>query len=167
MQTNPEPASIRPICPADNAAMARIIRQVMTEYGAVGEGYSINDPEVDRMYEQYCGADHAFFVIESAGSVVGGAGVAPLRRGGDGVCELRKMYLLPGARGKGLGRQLLQKCLEAARQRGFRTCYLETINRMDRAQRLYLSAGFTPLDGPMGSTGHNACDAWYALELVD
>jgi putative acetyltransferase len=157
--------AIRPIRPNDNPAMARIIRQVMTEYGAVGEGYSIQDPEVDSMYEGYAASDHAFFVIEAEGKVVGGAGIAPLLGGGDSVCELRKMYLLPEGRGRGWGRQLLEQCLTAARERGFRTCYLETVQRMGEAQRLYLAAGFKPLTGPMGNTGHNSCDAWYAMEL--
>jgi putative acetyltransferase len=167
MQTTPQTALIRPIRPADNEAMAGIIRQVMTEYGAIGEGYSINDPEVDHLYQQYQGTGHAFFVIESGGQVAGGAGIAPLKGAQAGVCELRKMYLLPEARGKGWGRQLLHKCLKAARELGFSTCYLETVTRMDRAQRLYLNAGFTPLDGPLGSTGHDSCDAWYALQLAD
>ncbi len=167
MQHSPATATIRPIRPADNPAMARIIRQVMTEYGAVGDGYSILDPEVDAMYEAYAAPDHAFFVVEREGKVVGGAGIAPLRDSGEGVCELRKMYLLPEGRGQGWGRQLLGHCLAAARERGFRTCYLETVHRMGEAQKLYLAAGFKPLAGPMGNTGHNACDAWYAMELID
>ncbi len=166
MQPSHATATLRPIQPNDNVPMARIIRQVMTEYGAVGEGYSINDPEVDALYEQYAAPGHVFFVAESNGRVVGGAGIAPLQGAGEGVCELRKMYLLPEGRGRGLGRQLLGQCLAAARERGFRTCYLETVHRMGEAQRLYLSAGFKPLPGPMGNTGHNACDAWYAMELA-
>jgi putative acetyltransferase len=167
MQHSTNTATIRTIRPADNPTMARIIRQVMTEYGAVGEGYSINDPEVDHMYEQYASPDSAFFVVEAEGKVVGGAGIAPLQGGGDGVCELRKMYLLPEGRGRGWGRQLLGQCLSAARERGFRMCYLETVHRMGEAQRLYLSSGFKLLTGPMGNTGHNSCNAWYARELVD
>jgi len=37
---------------------------------------------------------------------------------------------------------------------------------MGEARRLYGAAGFRPLTGPMGSTGHNSCNAWYALDLV-
>jgi putative acetyltransferase len=44
---------LRPIAVADNPAVAQIIRTVMTEFGAVGKGYSIEDPEVDAMYEAY------------------------------------------------------------------------------------------------------------------
>ena len=167
MQRATNTATIRPIRPADNPAMARIIRQVMTEYGAVGEGYSINDPEVDNLYGQYAAPDHTFFVIEAEGKVMGGAGIAPLQGGREGVCELRKMYLLPEGRGRGWGRLLLGQCLSAARERGFRTCYLETVDRMGEAQRLYLAAGFKLLTGPMGNTGHNSCDTWYAMDLAD
>lgn len=157
--------SIRLIQPNDNPFMAQIIRQVMTEYGAVGEGYSINDPEVDSMYEHYQGPRHAFFVIDAAGQIVGGAGIAPLQGGEEGVCELRKMYLLPVVRGLGLGRQILDRCLDTAREKMFHTCYLETLDRMSKARQLYLAAGFKSLSGPLGYTGHGSCDAWYALEL--
>ena len=45
--------AIRPIEPRDDAAMARIIRAVMPEFGAVGCGFAINDPEVDWMHRAY------------------------------------------------------------------------------------------------------------------
>jgi putative acetyltransferase len=48
-------AFIRPSRCEDNSAIAEVIRQVMTEHGAVGEGYSIQDPEVDTMHEAYAG----------------------------------------------------------------------------------------------------------------
>ncbi len=157
---------IRPIEPQDDETMARIIRRVMPEFGCVGEGYSINDPEVDQLYENYRAEGYAFFVLETAGTVVGGAGIAPLA-GGDGTtCELRKMYFLPEVRGHGFGRKLLQTCLDRARQMGYHTCYLETVSRMETAGKLYQSFGFRPLSGPAGNTGHNSCDAWYELSLV-
>jgi putative acetyltransferase len=44
---------LRTIRPGDNPQVAGIIRSVMTEFGAVGPGFSIMDPEVDHMYEAY------------------------------------------------------------------------------------------------------------------
>ena len=41
------------------------------------------------------------------------------------------MYLLPAARGHGIGRRLLEMCVDAARGLGYRTCYLETLAQMD------------------------------------
>ena len=157
---------LRPIEPRDDPAMAAIIRQVMTEHGAVGAGYSIEDAEVDAMAEHYAGERCAFFVVERGGEVVAGAGIAPLAGAEDeSVCELRKMYALPSVRGIGIGRRLLERCLEAARAEGFRLCYLETLQHMHLARALYEKVGFRPLDAPMGNTGHHSCNGWYAMEL--
>ena len=162
-----EGVRIRPIEPRDEAQMAQVIRTVMTEFGAVGCGYSIEDAEVDHMHAAYAGPRSAFFVAERDGKVLAGGGIAPLQGAGrDDVCELRKMYALEEARGLGLGRRLLELCLEHARGAGFRVCYLETLRHMHRARALYEQAGFRPLDGPMGDTGHFTCDAWFALELA-
>ena len=61
--------SFRPIRKSDNAVVGGIIRQVMTEFGAVGRGYSIEDPEVDDMYGAYKSPTAAFFVVEKKGLV--------------------------------------------------------------------------------------------------
>ena len=158
-------AEIRPIRSADDPVIARIIREVMTEYGAVGEGYSIVDPEVDGMTAAYDGEDAAYFVAVLDGTVVGGAGIGPLVGGPPDVCELKKMYLLPAARGHGFGRRLMDLCLGAAREAGYDRCYLETLGHMTEARRLYERNGFIPLPGPMGATGHTGCDGWYIRDL--
>lgn len=156
---------IRPIAPADDAAVAAIIRSVMPEFGAEGPGFAINDPEVAHMSAAYDREGAAYFVVERAGLVEGGGGIAPLEGGPDGVCELRKMYFLPALRGLGAGAALMQRCLEAARSLGYRQCYLETLRGMDAAAKLYERSGFTRLEGPMGSTGHFGCNRFYLREL--
>lgn len=145
--------------------MAAIIREVMTSFGAYGPGYSINDPEVDAMSAHYAGPRAAFFVVEQEGRVLGGGGFGPLAGADADTCELRKMYFLPELRGRGVGASLLGRCLDAARARGYRRCYLETLTRMDAAQKLYAKAGFTPLPGPLGATGHSGCNRFYVFEL--
>lgn len=160
-----EGTTIRPIVAGDDARMASIIRRVMTEYRAVGEGYSIVDPEVDTMAEAYAGDDAAYFVALVDGEVMGGAGIAHLVGGQPDVCELKKMYLLREARGLGLGRRLMERCLDAARAAGYRRCYLETLEHMTEARGLYESRGFQPLDAPMGATGHTGCNGWYIRDL--
>lgn len=156
---------IRPITPADDAAVAAIIRTVMPEFGADGPGFAIHDPEVQAMHAAYHRPGAAYFVVEAGGRVQGGGGVAPLDGGPDGVCELRKMYFLPELRGRGAGAALMARCLEAARALGHRQCYLETLRGMDQAQKLYERSGFQRLDGPMGSTGHFGCNRFYVLTL--
>ena len=145
---------LRPIQRKDNPAVARIIRDVMTEYGAVGCGFSIQDAEVDSMFESYPAPRSGFFVIEHQRVVLGCGGFAPLAGGAADVCELRKMYYRPELRGKGQGARLLGQILDAARDAGFRMCYLETLESMTHAQKLYQRLGFKDQDGPMGSTGH-------------
>jgi putative acetyltransferase len=157
--------TLRPIRPDDDAAMAEVIRAVMPEFGACGPGFAITDPEVDHLSRAYAQPGSAYFVLQRDGRVVGGGGLAPLAGGEPGVCELRKMYFLPEARGSGHGRAMLDLCLETARRFGYRRCYLETLTGMDAAMRLYERAGFTQLCAPLGATGHFGCDRWYAREL--
>jgi putative acetyltransferase len=156
---------LRPISAADDAAMAQVIRTVMPEFGASGPGFAINDPEVDHLSVAYSVPRSAYFVLVRDGNVVGGSGIAPLAGGDPDVCELRKMYFLGEVRGHGQGRRMLQRCIEAARQFGYHRCYLETLTGMDAAQHLYVQAGFKPLCGPLGATGHFACDRYFVLDL--
>ncbi len=157
--------AIRPIVVGDDAAMAAIIRSVMPEFGANGSGFAISDPEVDWMTRAYAKPRHAYFVVEREGVVLGGGGIAPLAGGDGDTCELRKMYFLREARGIGAGTALMTRCLDAARDAGFRQCYLETLTGMDAAQRLYERSGFRRIHGPMGATGHGGCNTFYLLAL--
>lgn len=163
--TLPDGFAIRTISQADDAAMANIIRTVMPEFGAVGSGFAISDPEVAWMSRAYAEPRHVYFVIERDGRVLGGGGIAPLAGGDGDTCELRKMYFLPEARGIGAGAAMMSRCLDAAREAGFTRCYLETLTGMDAAQRLYERSGFRRIDGPMGATGHGGCNTFYLLAL--
>ena len=150
--------TLRPITPADNPVVAQIVRTVMPEFGCVGEGFSINDPELEDMYTTYHQPRSAFYVLEEDGMAVGVGGYAPLAGGDGSVCELRKMYLLPAARGKGGGKLIMEACLSGARKAGFAAMYLETVTAMTTAAQVYRRYGFELIDGPMGATGHGGCD---------
>lgn len=158
--------SIRPITRRDDRAMAGVIRTVMTEFGACGPGFAIVDPEVDRMSRAYRKDRHGYWVVVRGERVVGGGGFGQLTGAGDEVCELRKMYFLPEARGVGMGAALLAHILDQAARAGYRVCYLETLLSMTQARRLYQAFGFRQIDGPMGATGHFGCDAYYVRDLA-
>ena len=149
----------------DITVVADIIRLVMTEFGAVGCGYSINDSEVDDMYAAYAPAGSEFYVVEFDGRVLGCGGFAPLTDGDKVTCELRKMYFLSELRGLGVGAELLNLCLEEAANAGYEYCYLETMDSMEQARRLYGAHGFKYLEERMGDTGHSSCGTWMAREL--
>ena len=87
-------AAIRPIRATDDAALAAIIRSVMPEFGADGDGFAITDPEVDTMHRAYTAPRAAYWVVDLEGRVAGGCGFAPLEGGPSTVCELRKMYFV-------------------------------------------------------------------------
>lgn len=157
--------TLRPIERDDNPAVAALIRQVMSEFGAVGTGYSINDPEVDDMHGAYPAPEAGFWVIERDGRILGCGGVGPLAGVGKDTCELRKMYFLPELRGLGLGTRLLNHCLAFARRAGYAQCYLETLASMHHARKLYAKHGFELLDAPMGATGHSGCNTWMIRRL--
>jgi putative acetyltransferase len=156
---------IRPIQKRDNSPVARIIREVMTEFQAIGDGYSIVDPEVDDMYGSYRNNRSCYYVIVLDKEVVGCGGIAPLTGGDKFTCELRKMFFLPETRGLGLGRRLLLLLMRESRKRGYKKCYLETLDRMSRANDLYRESGFELLKKPIGNTGHCNCDRWYLMNL--
>ncbi|MEP6591089.1 MAG: GNAT family N-acetyltransferase [Gemmatimonadota bacterium] len=162
----PDGYAFRPIEDRDDIEVAQVIRTVMPEFGADGPGFAIHDPEVNAMTLAYDRPRASYFVVTHLGRVVGGGGVAPLDGGDADTCELRKMYFLPEARGLGLGRLMLQRCLQRARAIGYRYCYLETLGRMSAARKLYEANGFVLIDGPMGDTGHSSCDTFYSLDLA-
>lgn len=157
--------TVRKLLPTDNSSVQRIIRTVMPEFGASGQGFAIHDAEVEDMFGAYEQSGHAYFVYEEEGKVLGGGGIGPLKGGDARTCELKKMYFLPEGRGKGLGQQVLTACLDAARALGYNTCYLETFNTMNQAMKLYERNGFRKINGPCGSTGHFACDVFYSRPL--
>ena len=157
--------NIRPMEKKDKAVVAEIIRLVMTEFGAIGCGYSINDSEVDDMYTAYASAGSAFYVVELDGRILGCGGYGPLTGGDTVTCELRKMYFRSELRGLGVGAELLNLCLEEATNADFQHCYLETMDTMEQARRLYGKHGFKYLDAPMGNTGHTSCGTWMARKL--
>lgn len=156
---------IRRIQPADNAAVANVIRTVMTEFGAVGSGFSIEDPEVDAMFEAYAGPMAKFYVVEQGQRLHGCGGIAPLAGADRDTCELKKMYFLPEVRGQGVGRLLAETLLRDAAGLGFRRIYIETLESMAAANRLYQKLGFERLEKSLGNTGHCGCDTFYALDL--
>lgn len=161
---------LRAIQPSDNAQVAQVIQTVMPEFNCVGEGYSINDPEVLDMTAAYSGPGSAFFVIETgadAGAkIIGVAGYAPLSNGDSKTCELRKMYILREGRGQGGGRLLMDACLRGAMADGYTRMYLETVKEMTTAASVYQKYGFEYLDDPLGNTGHCGCDRYMVKPLV-
>jgi putative acetyltransferase len=156
---------IRTIQPHDNPALAVIVRNTLAEFGANHPGTVYYDPTTDHLFELFQKERSIYYVALINDEIVGGAGIYPSDGLPEDTCELVKMYLLPQARGAGLGRQLINGSLSFAKQAGYSKIYLETMPELQQAMKVYEKFGFKYLDGPMGNTGHYGCERWMILEL--
>ncbi len=160
-----ETAIIRPIRPSDNKEIARIIRTVLTEFKANKPGTAYFDNSLDELYNVFSCPQAAYWVVEQEDQIIGGAGIYPTNGLPDNYCELVKLYLLPEARGKGIGKQLIQQCFDAAGKAGFTHVYLETMPELVTAIPLYEKMGFIYLFQALGASGHFGCSVWMTKEL--
>jgi putative acetyltransferase len=156
---------IQEIKPLHDTKVCEIIKKVGEEYGAIGEGFGPSDPEVKAMSQNYKDESSSRYLVATIkGSIVGGSGIASFN-GSNDVCELRKLFLLSESRGLGLGKKLTEDCLEYAKRKGYKKCYLDTLRSMKSAIALYEKLGFKHLDKPLEGTIHNSCDVWMLKEL--
>ena len=81
----------------------------------------------------------------------------------DGGYEVAKMTVAEGLRGGGLGRRLMQACVDAGRAAGAPRLYLETNSGLAPALALYRSFGFRELD--KAGSDYRRCDVWMELPL--
>ncbi|MGC4034548.1 MAG: GNAT family N-acetyltransferase [Chitinophagaceae bacterium] len=157
--------TIRTIQPSDNEDLAKIIRNTLAEFGANHPGTVYYDSTTDTLFELFQKEESIYFVGIIDGKIVGGAGIYPSDGLPTDTCELVKMYLLPEARGIGLGRKLIDQCIEFARQNNYKNVYLESMPELKKALTVYEKFGFTYLNGPMGNTGHFGCELWMLKKL--
>lgn len=158
---------IRPIEPGDNAQLAKVVRNTLAEFGANHPGTVYYDPTTDALYELFRQPHSAYFVAVKDNRILGGGGIFHTEGLPADTCELVKMYLVPEARGIGLGKAIIEKCFETARNFGFSKIYLETMPELKQALTVYEKFGFSYLDGPMGNSGHFGCERWMIKSLED
>jgi putative acetyltransferase len=156
---------IRKIEPKDNLKIAAVIRNVFEELDAPKVGTAYADPHLNTLFEVYQKDHEIYFVVEKDEIILGGCGIGNLVDAEFKICELQKMYSAKEARGKGIAKELMHKCLTFAKQVGYDKCYIETLPFMKEAQKLYVKSGFTYINGPMGSTGHTTCDVFMIKDL--
>lgn len=156
---------IRRIERADNPTIAAIIRQTLKEFGANHPGTVYYDKTTDHLFELFQQERSAYNIALLNGQIVGGGGIYPTEGLPEDTCELVKMYLVPEARGTGLGSKMISLCLEQAKEYGFSNVYLETMTELKAALKVYERMGFAYLGGPMGNSGHFGCPLWMIRSL--
>lgn len=158
--------SIRTICEEDNQPLAAIIRKTLEEFGANHPGTVYFDPTTDALFQLFSNTPGSvYFVAEKGGVIVGGGGIFPSHGLPPDTCELVKMYLLPEVRGLGLGRKIIEACIQFAKDSGYQNIYIETMPELKKAMDTYEKFGFVYLDGPLGQTGHFGCELWMLKKL--
>ena len=106
--------------------------------------------------EEFAPPEGAFLIARIEGSAAGCGGLC---RFDEATAEVRRMYVVPQARGRGVGRELLGGLIAAARELGYARIRLETGNRQHEAEALYRSAGFAviPCWGPYADDPKSVC----------
>ena len=155
----------RPIEKKDNKEIAELIRGVFREFNIHRPGTVYFDPTTDNLYDLFRKPGSEYWVAEENGTIIGGCGVYPTPGLPYGCAELVKFYLSASQRGKGIGRQLMEKIFDSTEKIGYRQLYLESLPELSRAISLYEKAGFKFIDGPLGKSGHFGCNIWMLKDL--
>ncbi len=156
---------IRLIEPEDNQATAQMIRAVFEEFDAPKIGTVYSDPTTDQLYELFQAATNSvFFLAVENNQVLGSCGIYPTPGLPQGCAELVKFYLSKEARGKGLGKALMEKSTQAAIDMGYTQLYIESLPVFDKAVSIYEKQGFKRIDQAL-STAHPGCNLWFIKDL--
>ncbi len=157
---NPE-LSFRTARKADGSAVRTLVFEVLTEYGLHGDP-TTTDADLDDLPAYYLDPGGMFELLETAnGELVGTVGLVPLDHH---RAELRKMYLHPNWRGRGLGKRLLERALQRARDLGLQQVELETASALKEAIALYERYGFKRKPAPQHLSPQ--CNLAFVLDLT-
>jgi putative acetyltransferase len=156
---------IRKIIAGDNAKIASIIRSSLEDFNAVKQGTVYFDETTDHLYELFQRERSCYFVSTINDDVIAGAGIFPTEALPPKTCELVKMYVSSAARGKGLGKMLLQQCIDEAKNKGFEKMYIETMPELTNAIEMYKKYGFTFIPTSLGNSGHTGCDLFMMKDI--
>ena len=156
---------IRTIALNDNEAIAKVIRAALTEFGANKPGTVFYDTTTDHLFELFQIPGDIYYIAELKVKLVGGGGIFPTAGLPEKTCELVKLYLHKDARGIGLGKQLLLKSMQWAKDNGYDQVYLESMPELSKAVNIYENVGFKKIHHALGNSGHDGCDIWMIKNL--
>ena len=152
----PARLSTRPAKSDDRDDIGRFLKEMLGKFGLDLDHYG-TDRDIVELPVSYEGG--YFGLIEEGGVIQGTFALYPID---ETRAEVRKMYLHPSLRGRGLGKQLLEHILSIAGASGFEILQLETSSKMIAARKLYESYGFMEVDADKKT---DRCDRLYVKHL--
>lgn len=102
------------------------------------------DAELQNLPAMYSGKKGSLLLCRTKNGIY--AGMVAIRQKGEGVCEMKRLYVLPGFQGFGIGKKLSEMIIEKAQQLHYQTMVLDTLERLQPALQLYTQLGFTRTD---------------------
>jgi putative acetyltransferase len=156
---------IRRIEKKDNLALAKMIRKVFEENDAPKKGTVYSDPITDNLYELFQTPGSILWVAKINNEIIGCCGVFPTNGLPVNCAELVKFYLSQDVRGKGIGKKLMQKSIQSAKDFKYTQLYLESLPQFSKAVSIYEKQGFEKLNQPLGNSGHITCNIWMLKKL--
>lgn len=172
MELNSMPVTLHTLTADDTHAIGHV-RQFFRNYAAwlgVDLSFQNFDQEMASLPGAYAEPQGRLFFAEVAGRPAGCVGVRPLPNS-DGVCEMKRLYVVPEERGHGVGAALALAAIKAAKEIGYRKLIIDTLPNMRMAVKLYRELGFTEApnyyDTPVEGTMFLALDLenWSEAEI--
>jgi len=144
--------------PGDMAAMRKLFReyQQWLDVDLCFQGF---EAEMAGLPGKYAPPAGAMLIVRDGKRVAAGVAMWPLD---DGVCEMKRLYVRPPWRSRGLGRRLAETVIGRARGAGYARMRLDTLPQLTAAQALYRSMGFTDI----GAYYHNPIAGVVYMEKV-
>ena len=142
---------------------AEDVRALLERHLAFARGHSPPEDAHALDADGLADPDVTFFSYRADGHLLA---VGALKRLDDGHAEVKSMHTIERARGRGIGRAMVEHLLAVARERGFRRVSLETgaMDAFAPARALYAGAGFEPC-GPFGDYGPSRNSVFMTLPL--
>lgn len=147
---------------AKNPDLQYIIEIIKEHYADFGDTFNLEkfDKDLQDIEQSYFQKNGYFWLAQAESNIVGTIALKPVQ---EGVAELKRFYVRKKFRRQGIGKQLLNACLDYARGKGLKKIILWTDIRYKQAQSFYLKNGFEPVDK---KTFFDADVPWTAIKFA-
>jgi len=162
---------IETLTPEAEPLVKDLIRRNLQDYEEAGSVLAATFRRLNNLQAVYRAEGSRFFIardMKTGGTLIGGAGIGTLHGlpPSEGLGEVRDLVLEEAYRGRGLGTRLLKRCVEEAKNLGYKRLYLETTPQMQKAQKLFIRFGFRPVTQAQSPEVRDASGAAAALDTV-